>query len=114
MSRFAARGFKVLYFACTGLAAHQRQPMAGEVSDQPGVFVYTLGYSPLSRKLAGLRRWIAGLKVARLLAHHKVHNPILWFYHPALFALGYSHRDAAIVYDVMDHFTSFEQSDDDS
>ncbi len=113
LSRLAALGHPVYYFACVGYHRHKAAPMAGPVSGAPGVNVYTLPFAPGTRRFGGPRRWLAALKVASILTRHKVHRPILWFYHPLLFPLGYSHADSAIVYDVMDHFPSFEQTDDD-
>jgi len=106
-------GHPVFYFACVGLKAHKANPMAGRLAGDLQLHVYTMQFSPHVKKLHGLRRWFAGLQIAAILARYHIHNPVLWFYHPALFALGYSHSDAAIVYDVMDHFPSFEESIDD-
>jgi len=113
MSRLAGIGYPVFYFACVGNTKHKATPLAGRLSDNLPLYVYTLQFSPHVNRLRGLRRWLAGLKIAGILARHRIHNPVLWFYHPALFALGYSHSDAAIIYDVMDHFPSFEESIDD-
>lgn len=107
MAGLARRGHPVYYFACVGRSAHISQPMHGEPID--GVRVFTLPWSPYATRLHNLRRWAASLKVARTLAEHRIHRPVLWFYHPALFPLGYAHNDAAIVYDVMDHFSSFQE-----
>lgn len=112
LSRLAQLGHPVYYFACVGYHRHSASPMAGVVNGVPGVQVYTLPYAPGIKRLAGLRRWLAVLKVASVLSRHRVRKPVLWFYHPQLFPLGYAHADSAIVYDVMDHFPSFEQSDD--
>lgn len=113
LSRLAQSGHPVYYFACVGYHRHSASPIAGPVSGAPGVQVYTLPYAPGVTRFAGMRRWLAALKVASVLSREHVHKPILWFYHPLLFPLGYAHPDSAIVYDVMDHFPSFEQSNDD-
>lgn len=113
MARFAEMGHPVFYFSCVGYRKHRDHPMAGPVVTHPGVQVFTLPYAPNVKKMKGVRRWMASLRAAWVLARQGVRRPVLWFYHPGLFALGYSHADSAIVYDVMDHFVSFEESEDD-
>ena len=113
MKRFAERGHSVYYFACVGASMHRAAPMAGQWRSELPVYVYTLPYSPYAQKLTGLRRWLAALKVAKVVNSHGIRDAVYWYYHPALFALGYAQNDRAIVYDVMDHFGSFETQNND-
>lgn len=113
MSRLAARGHAVYYFACIGHHEHKEKRHVGPMEGSPGVNVYTVPYAPGVRKFAGVRKWLAAQQIARVLRKNKVREPIVWYYHPSLFALGYSHKDASIVYDVMDHFPSFDTAIDD-
>lgn len=113
MSRLAATGTRVFYFACTGYHQHKARPMAGPLTGTPNVHVYTMPYAPGATRLAGVRRWMSAMKINLTLLRHGVRRPILWYYHPSLFSLGYACNDALTVYDVMDHFSSFEQSDHD-
>ncbi len=102
----------MFYFACTGRRKYRKEPKAGLTEVVAGVTITNLPYKPEIKRWSGFWRWVAGLRTARTLAWHRVRNPILWFYHPLLFALGYSYADSAIVYDVIQNFVSEDETQD--
>lgn len=113
LTRLAGAGHSVYYFACVGQQPQEQLPAIKATGGNSLVNVYTMPYKPEIKKWAGLRRWATGLRIAAILARRRVHSPILWFYHPMLFALGYSYADSAIVYDVTQNFTSDDETQDD-
>ncbi len=113
LSRLATLGHPVYYFACAGQQAGKQTPSITTLDGNSSVHVYTMPYNPEIKRWAGVRRWTTGLRIARILARHRVDNPVLWFYHPLLFALGYSYADSAIVYDVTENFVSEDESQND-
>jgi len=114
MTRLAQMGYPVVYLAFVGHYRHKARPMNGPLPGTPNLSVYTMPFAADVRKWRGVRRWLAGLRMARILSKNRIRKPVFWFYHPSLYSVAYSHDDAAIVYDVMDHFPSFEHSIDDA
>lgn len=108
MTHLARVGYPVYYFECASLQRNSSSHSSQNPDNALGITVYPLRYIPGSGAGLAMRRWLAGLKAARLVRKSQIKNPILWFYHPMLFAMGYSYADSAIVYEVTQNFSPGE------
>lgn len=107
LTALAGLGHKVLYFHCAGPGGS----MPSQNSETHGgstVHVVPLPFS-FDSAPGRLKKWSAGLKAARVMRTHGIIRPILWYYHPALFSMGYSHDDTATVYDAHEDFSQWQE-----
>ena len=111
--QMASTGHSIYYIACTGSKAgiSKKASLAG--NDAANVNLFALNYAPGESHLKSFRRWLGGIRTATILVKERVQQPVLWFCHPHLFSLGYSHPDAAIVYDVTEQFSWPQETRDD-
>lgn len=109
LGALAQLGHRIVYFECCGLDGPPRQPTLSPAAAAGSVTVVPVHYR-LDPPTGRLRRWAAGLKITRTLRRLRIRQPVIWHYHPALFALGYSHEDAATVFDVQEDFSRWEDT----
>lgn len=117
MRQMARRGHRVLYTGCIGWTARrdliQRGSSADDLAGHDNLRFTNMAYSPWG-SLQTIRRAAAASVIRRLMHTATSAQRVVWLYHPGLLPLAERLHPALLVYDIMDRFTAFARSGDDT
>ncbi|MEO8377873.1 MAG: glycosyltransferase, partial [Candidatus Sumerlaeota bacterium] len=114
MSRFAAMGDNVSYFALVGMRRYFEMSLEERVITNGSLTAQNLPFMPLANSFAPSRALTMGLlraKAAAPLKRAPKGGRVLWLQNPAYIELIDKLPHDLVVYDVMDPFAAFRTSD---
>ena len=114
MSRFAAMGDDVSYFALVGLRRYMEMPLEQRIITGNSLMAQNLPFMPLAKRFAPSRALTMALlraKAAAPLRKAAKGRRVLWLQNPAYIESIDKLPHDLVVYDVMDPFAAFRTSD---